>query len=67
MTWLVDKTKNLTEISDQRVTILQKYKKTCVAVLKVISHNGIKIFVPLAFQSLLGSFQDLFNESVGYL
>ena len=23
----------------------QKYKRTCIAVLKVLSHNGIKIFV----------------------
>ena len=35
-----------TEISHQQNVGAQKYKRTCITVLKVLSHiNGIKIFV----------------------
>ena len=34
-----------TEISLQQNVGAQKYKKTCITVLKVISHNAIKIFI----------------------
>ena len=42
---LADKTKIQTEISLQQSVKAQKYKTTCITVLKVLSHNAIKIFV----------------------
>ena len=42
-----DKTKQKihTEISRQQNVRAQKYKRTCITVLKVLSNNAIKIFV----------------------
>ena len=46
VTQLADKTKIQTEIFHQQNVGVQNYKKTCTTVLKALSHNAIKIFVP---------------------
>ena len=38
-----------TEISHPQSTATQTYKRTCTTVLKVLSHNAIKVFVLYAF------------------
>ena len=43
VTKLVSKQKYETEISHQQRTVVQKYKRTCITVLKVLSHDAIKI------------------------
>ena len=37
--------KNQTEIPHQQITVTQKYKRPCITILNVLSHNAIKIFV----------------------
>ncbi len=34
-----------TEIFHQQSSVIQKYKRTCTTILKVLSHNAIKKFV----------------------